>query len=102
MRGDGVAFARFCAGLPGFFRQPLEPAECRSRIVDGLVDRETSFLRTIEHGIYAHPDSPYLRLLRHAGVELGDVHASVRETGIEGTLERLYDERIRAHVHDRW
>ena len=100
MKGDGVAFARFCAGLPGFFRQPLEPAECRRRIVDGLADRETSFLRTIEHGIYAQPDSPYLRLLRHAGVELGDVQSSVRETGIEGTLERLYDEGVRVTLEE--
>jgi len=100
VKGDGVAFARFCAGLPGFFRQPLEPAECRRRIVDGLADRETSFLRMIEHGIYAHPDNPYLRLLRHAGIELGDVHASVRETGIEGTLERLYDEGVRVTLEE--
>ena len=100
MKGDGVAFARFCAGLPGFFRRPLSPADCRRRLVDGLAERETSFLHTIEHGVYGLAGSPYLRLLRHAGIELGDVRSSVRESGVEGTLERLYDDGIRISLEE--
>jgi hypothetical protein len=100
VRGDGLAFARFCAGLPGFFRRPLEPAECRRRIVEGLAEREVSFLRSLEHGVYERPRSPYLRLLRHAGVELGDIQASVRESGVEGTLGRLFDDGIRITLEE--
>jgi hypothetical protein len=100
MKGDGLAFARFCAGLPGFFRRPLEPAECRRRIVDGLAGRESSFLRTIEHGVYGRPRSPYLRLLRHAGIELADIHSLVGDYGLEGALERLYDEGIRIGLEE--
>jgi hypothetical protein len=100
MKGDGLAFARFCAGLPGFFRTPLDPAECQRRLVEGLAGRETSFLHTMEHGVYRRPDSPYLQLLRHAGIELGDIQASVRETGLEPTLERLYDDGVRISLEE--
>jgi hypothetical protein len=100
VRGDALAFARFCAGLPGFFRRPLEPAECRRRLVEGLAARETSVLRTLEHGVFRRPRSPYLRLLRHAGIELGDVAGSLREIGVEGTLGRLYDEGVRVTLEE--
>jgi hypothetical protein len=49
----------------------------------------------VERAIFANPQSPYLRLLREGGVELGDVRRLVADEGIEGTLQQL----VRAGVY---
>jgi hypothetical protein len=59
-----------------------------------LETREESFLRILEHGIYANPKSPYRKLLLHAGVEFPDVVDLVRRYGVEGALAQLYDAGI--------
>jgi len=87
--GDAAAFLRFCAGLPGFFRRPLDAATCRQRIADGIAARERNFLAMLEHGVYGRPSSPYRALLSQAGAELADVARLVDEDGVEGALERL-------------
>ena len=89
MTGDAAAFLRFCAGLPGFFRRPLDAATCRQRIADGIAARERNFLAMLEHGVYGRPSSPYRALLSQAGAELADVARLVDEDGVEGALERL-------------
>ena len=45
----------------------------------------------MRRGIYAQPGSPYLWLLRQAGVEFGDVETLVGNLGVEGALGRLYN-----------
>ncbi len=65
--------------------------EARNRLVDALANREANFLRVMEQGVFGHASSPYLPLLRRAGVEFGDVKALVRANGLEGALGTLYD-----------
>lgn len=81
---------RYAWGLKRFLQQPLTPTECRQRIVQQLRNREESFLRLLERGVFANPRSPYGKLLRYAGCEFGDVAQLVRQNGIEETLARLY------------
>ena len=89
---DGVKMsARYAWGLNGFLRNTLTPDICRRMLMDQLKARERSFLSIVEKGIYSNPGNPYFKLLRHAGVEYGDFADLVRQYGVEGSLERLYD-----------
>ncbi|MGH2452854.1 MAG: hypothetical protein ACRDF5_03690 [bacterium] len=49
------------------------------------------FLAAVSRNVYAHPKSPYLQLLKHAGCEESALRAMVRQHGVEPTLERLRD-----------
>lgn len=89
--GELATFARFTAALPGYLARPMSRADATRRLRRSVADREGHFLHMLEHGIYGHAASPYLPLLRHAGVSLEDLKALVRAEGIEGTLGRLYD-----------
>jgi hypothetical protein len=84
-------FARFTAALPGYVRQRMSPDEARRRLTDALANREDNFLRVVERGVFGNPASPYLPLLRLAGIELGDIQRLVRADGLETALGRLYD-----------
>ncbi len=98
---DGIKMAaRYAWGLNGYLLNTLTPAECRQMIGKQLMSREESFLSIAEKGIYSNPKSPYLRLLRHAGVEYGDLAALVRASGVEGSLERLYDAGIHVRLDE--
>jgi hypothetical protein len=58
--------------------------------------REATFLQKVEWAIFANPRSPYLKLFRAAGCELGDVRNLVKQEGIEGTLQLLLEAGIYA------
>ena len=91
MFNDLKMFARYAVGLKGYLRKTLTLDECRQMLVHQLEIREESFLRVLERGIYANPQSPYRRLLKHAGVEFTDVVNLVRQYGVEGALGQLYE-----------
>lgn len=98
---DGIKMAaRYAWGLNGYLLNTLTPAECRLMIGNQLRSRGHSFMSIAERGIYSNPKSPYLRLLRHAGIEYGDLAALVRESGVEGSLERLYDAGIHVRLDE--
>ena len=59
-----------------------------------LATREQRFLAVADRLIYGHPGSPYLRLMRHAGCEPGDLRALVGQEGIEGALKILADRGV--------
>jgi hypothetical protein len=84
-------FARFTAALPGYVRHRMSADDARRRLTEALANREENFLRVVERGVYHNAASPYLPLLRLAGVELGDIQALVRTDGLETALGRLYD-----------
>lgn len=75
--------------LPRFLRAPLSHDEARARLLRRLATREGRLLATIERAIYRHLGSPYARLLRHAGCELGDLRALLAREGVEGGLRAL-------------
>jgi hypothetical protein len=86
---DLLMYGRFVSGLPGFLRNTLNLEDARRTIKQLLAERESNFLRLIELGIYGHPSSPYLPLLKMAGCEFGDIRNLVHQRGIEKTLLAL-------------
>jgi hypothetical protein len=86
---DAGALARLPRDLPRFLRAPLTPARARARAAARLARREAHFLALADRAIYANPSSPYLRLLRHAGCELGDLRALVAARGLDDALAHL-------------
>jgi hypothetical protein len=90
-RRELAAATRYAAALPAFLRRRLSLEECRQRIREGAAGREEQFLDVLERGVYGRPESPYMPLLRAAGVELGDAARLVRDVGLEPALGRLAD-----------
>ena len=86
--------AEFLAKLPAFWRQPIQATEAREMLRRRLEGREATFLRILRQTIYQQPRSPYLELLQLAGCEYGDLERSVRQDGVEETLQRLYQQGV--------
>ena len=85
------AFVRFARGLGSYLREPLTPTAARERIFRNLAARERNFLDVIRRGVFAVPDSPYRRLLEHAGISLADIEHAVATRGLEATLDMLFE-----------
>lgn len=88
---DLRTFGRFAIGLPRFLSRPLSLDESRRRVVRQREARSEAFLTILRQAVYARPHSPYARLLARAGIEYGELAASVGRNGVEETLENLYD-----------
>ena len=88
--GDLRMFARYAWGLKDYLGHRLTPDQCRQMLAHRLETREESFLRIIERGVYAYPQSPYRKLLLHAGIEFADVLSMVQQHGVEEALVKLY------------
>jgi hypothetical protein len=86
---DLKSFGRLVCGLPRFLRHPISLPEAQAALRRRLAEREVSFLRVLELGVFGHARSPYRRLLELAGCELGDVRQLVRSRGLEPTLRVL-------------
>jgi hypothetical protein len=82
-------YARLAVSLPALLRQHDTPEKGIALLAERQRRRGESLLRLFETAVYAYPRSPYLPLLRAAGVELGDLRRMVPELGVEATLERL-------------
>ena len=85
---------RYVGGLWRFLRVMITPQEARELIKSSLVRREENFLRLAELGIYGKADSPFRKLLQHAGIQMADLREMVRELGLGETLNRLYDRGV--------
>lgn len=86
---DLKMYGRFALGLRRFLRERISLDEARDLVRDYQVQREPNFLRLVRRGVFGNPRSPYLPLLRLAGVEYGDIETMVRDRGLEGTLHGL-------------
>ena len=95
--GQARLFGRLAVRLRPFLRSPIAAEQARTMCEHGLAEREASFLRLVEQGVYRDHASPYRRLLNHAGIEFEDLRQMVRTGGLEPTLEALFD----AGVHVR-
>lgn len=62
---------------------------CRQQVERLMESRDEQFLTLVRTQIFAHPNSPYLPLLRHADCTLYDIEQSVAQYGVEQTLEEL-------------
>jgi hypothetical protein len=91
---------RFAAEMGRFLRETMPRAEAHRLVEAQLAARDERFLSILQESVYDNADSPYLQLLRHAGIELGDLRAMVEASGIEATLERLYDAGVYATLDE--
>ena len=87
-------FARFPFALRRFLRHTVSLDEARRVIRERMANRDERFLRLVERGVYGYPQSPYLRLLEHAGCELGDLRHLVKDMGLEGALYSLREQGV--------
>src|SRR6185503_4937458 len=83
---DLKMYGRFGFGLKKFLQEPVTVEQAAAAVRRRLAEREDNFLRVLQRGIFEHPGSPYLPLLRFAGCELGDIRGMVRRDGLERTL----------------
>jgi hypothetical protein len=90
LREDVRRTWRFARGLQRYWRAPIALPESGSLIRRRLEQREATFLDVLHRTVFLHAASPYLWLLRTAGVEEPDVARLVAEQGIEGALDRLH------------
>jgi hypothetical protein len=83
--------AAYVRRLGPWLRNPLDLDTARRAVKADLGRREQTLVSTLRDGVFGHPGSPYLPLLRHAGVELGDIEGAIRDNGLETALAQLYD-----------
>lgn len=88
--GDLRLAARLAVDLIRFLRTPLELTDCQRLLREGINAREDRLVDVIRT-VFARPTNPYARLMRHAGIELGDATRLVREQGVEAALAQLYE-----------
>jgi hypothetical protein len=94
LASDLYGLFRLATGLRTFARNPISLEESRALIRRGMQLREESFVRKVELAIFGNAKSPYLRLFRGAGCELGDVKRLAKSEGVEGALKILRDSGI--------
>ena len=91
---DLIKYSRLAWGLRDFLRGTITLEQSKQVISDRLRNRERNFLSLVQKGIYQNPKSPYLKLLRIAGCEFGDIESLVNQDGIEATLHKLLAEGV--------
>jgi hypothetical protein len=94
---EARGLVRFVFGLRPFLRDRITFEQAEQLVREGVAERGERFLAKLEHAVFGHLRSPYLKLMRSAGCEPGDVRALVREIGVEGALERLRGAGIYVH-----
>ncbi len=85
---------RFLADLPRFLRTPFSLEQARAKVKERLAARSERLLALVSEACGNH-DSPYAKLLGHAGLEPAAVAELVARDGVEDTLATL----LRAGVY---
>ena len=88
---DARRVVRYARGVHRYARADLSRPLLRARLAERLATRDERFIAVVREGVYGRPGSPYLALLRHAGVEEGDLVALVRAKGVNDALATLYE-----------
>jgi hypothetical protein len=87
-------YGRFALGLRKYLKERPTLEESRQAVEEGLANRERNFLRLLKIGVYGNPRSPYLALLRHAGLSYDHVETLVNMDGLEGALVELRERGV--------
>jgi hypothetical protein len=82
-------YLNFALGLKGFLKEPINEEQCWLLTKQRLENRERNLLDSIRYSVYANNNSPYLKLLKHAGCEYGDFKKLVYSEGVEAALSRI-------------
>lgn len=88
---DARMALQYAHSLREFYRAPVDLSDPAGAIRTSLAGRAQRLLHTLDSAVWDHPTSPYLALLRHAGIERDELAAWVRLEGVEGALRRLLD-----------
>jgi len=80
---------RFACSIPLILRDPVGAEEALRVLRHRREHREDDFLKLALRSIYQNPQSPYLRLLKHAGCDFESLKKIVRREGLEGALDQL-------------
>src|SRR5689334_12501596 len=83
--------ARYILGLPAYLRSTIDVDEARARVSTALANRETSFLKLMERGVFGNAKSAFLPLFRQAGIDYEQLRRLVLERGLTDSLDRLYE-----------
>ncbi len=81
-------------GFHNYLKRPLTLEYAVDEVRRRIDEREKNFLSMAKNLIYKNKYSPYRKLLLWAGCDYVDLEHSVRQEGIEKTLERLRDEGV--------
>lgn len=91
---DVLAGSQIARGLFKLIYRPSSPVQARTLIRNRLARRDQIFLEMVFKCIWAHPTSPYRRLLNWAGWTYDTVRESVERRGVDDTLKALADARV--------
>ena len=86
---DLKMYGRFAWGLSSYLRHPISIEQARAHVLRQVAERERNFLRVLERGVFGHPRSPYLPLLKLAHCEFGEIKTMVTRDGLDATLRAL-------------
>jgi hypothetical protein len=89
IRSELTTFAAFVRDLPAFLRERMTVAEATAIVHRRMAERASNLLASLDRGVFGNPGSPYLRLLREARCERGDIERLLQESGVEATLRTL-------------
>lgn len=91
---DIAKYTRLAFELRHLLRNTVSLEQSKQVISARLQNRANNFLRLVQKGIYGNTRSPYLKLLKVAGCEFGDIESLVNQDGIETTLHKLLAEGV--------
>jgi len=85
---------RFAWDLRKFLKETVTLEQAEKVIRERLENREQNLLTIVKRTVYENENSPYLKLLKLAGCEYGDIERMVKSDGIEPTLKKLYQDGV--------
>jgi len=91
---DMIMYIHLAYGLRSFLSHNISLEQSKKTVSARFRNREATFLILVKKGIYNNAKSPYLKLLKLAGCEFGDIEFLVNRDGIEATLCRLLSEGV--------
>jgi hypothetical protein len=94
---QGINFLRW---LPSFLRHPISRERAQTLFRRRLAERPARLINLIRRVAFSSPRSPYSKLMRWAGCELGDVERLVGQEGVEGTLKILFQKGVYVTVEE--
>ncbi len=86
---DIAKYSRLVWDLREFFKDTITLEQSKQVLANRIHNRGKNFLTIVQKAIYENPDSPYLKLLRIAGCEYGDIETDINKDGVEFALQKL-------------
>jgi hypothetical protein len=91
---EGFLGVRLVGKLATSLKKTIRPDQARDIIRQRLEQREDDFTELVKKCIYNQPESPYLKLLDHAGCEYEDFKHLVHKEGLEDALHTLFRQGV--------